>query len=220
MVQSLHYSKERLQGIPPVRHRLDPFNSAVVCTSPRGILCDHWYFCLNICGFRVDPICVSAGPRTSRPRSDSPTFPPHPETASIETPIQMFLAAGLLEDPSHTADIPLEPALQVLHDSGRSLARSARARRNGDALQAPITKTPFDCSPKFPIKPKDLDLKALSKVEFLALFGRPMCAWHRVQYLGFRSGNTFAYDTALQWLMGARDYVDLACLRVAQRLEL
>jgi hypothetical protein len=57
------------------------------------------------------------------------------------------------------------------------LARSARARSNVtnvENLQAPITETPFDCSPVFPIKPGKLGLEDVSKVEFLAQFGRPM----------------------------------------------
>ena len=55
-----------------------------------------------------------------------------------------------------------------------SLAKSARARANADALQAPVTETPFDCSPKFPIKPGKIGLNDVSKVEFMAQFGRPM----------------------------------------------
>jgi hypothetical protein len=54
-----------------------------------------------------------------------------------------------------------------------SMAKSGRARENADALQAPITETPFDCSPKLPIKP-DLKLDDLYGIEFMAQFGRPM----------------------------------------------
>ena len=42
-------------------------------------------------------------------------------------------------------------------------------------LQAPVTETPFDCSPIFPIKPDKLILEDLCEVEFMAQFGRPMC---------------------------------------------
>jgi hypothetical protein len=55
-----------------------------------------------------------------------------------------------------------------------SLARSARARDNADALQAPVTEIPFDCSPIFPIVPGELGLEDVCKVEFMAQFGRPM----------------------------------------------
>ncbi|KIM74200.1 hypothetical protein PILCRDRAFT_828491 [Piloderma croceum F 1598] len=41
-------------------------------------------------------------------------------------------------------------------------------------LQAPVTETPFDCSPMFPIKPGKLVLEDLCEVEFMAQFGRPM----------------------------------------------
>jgi hypothetical protein len=49
--------------------------------------------------------------------------------------------------------------------------RSFRARQH---LQAPITETPFDCSLEFPLKPGDLMLQDLYKIEMLASFGRPM----------------------------------------------
>jgi hypothetical protein len=55
-----------------------------------------------------------------------------------------------------------------------SLAKSARARANADALQAPVTETPFDCSSNFPIKPRKFGLGDVSQVEFMAQFGRPM----------------------------------------------
>jgi hypothetical protein len=55
-----------------------------------------------------------------------------------------------------------------------SLARSARACNNADALQAPVTEIPFDCSPMFPIIPGKLGLDDVCEVEFMAQFGRPM----------------------------------------------
>ena len=54
------------------------------------------------------------------------------------------------------------------------LAGSARARDNADALQAPVTEIPFDCSPIFPIIPGKLGLDDVCKIEFMAQFGRPM----------------------------------------------
>ena len=55
-----------------------------------------------------------------------------------------------------------------------SLARSARARQNPDALQATVTETPFDCSPRFPIIPGRLKLEDVCTAEFMAQFGRPL----------------------------------------------
>jgi hypothetical protein len=55
-----------------------------------------------------------------------------------------------------------------------SLARSARACNGADALQAPVTEIPFDCSPMFPIIPGKLGLDDVCEVEFMAQFGRPM----------------------------------------------
>jgi hypothetical protein len=55
-----------------------------------------------------------------------------------------------------------------------SLATFFRGYQNPANLQAPITETPFDCSPKLPLKPGDLMLHDLYKIETLAFFGRPM----------------------------------------------
>ena len=57
---------------------------------------------------------------------------------------------------------------------GGPLARSARARENWHALQAPITETPFDCSPDFPIIPGTMKLEETCDVAFMARFGRPL----------------------------------------------
>src|SRR5262245_11076058 len=57
---------------------------------------------------------------------------------------------------------------------GGPFAKSARARQNWDALQAPITETPFDCSPLFPLSLESLTLEDTSTVEFMAQFGRPL----------------------------------------------
>ena len=56
----------------------------------------------------------------------------------------------------------------------RSVATSARAHESSNALQGPITETPFDCSSRFPIALGTLKLRDVSKVEFMAQFGRPM----------------------------------------------
>lgn len=50
--------------------------------------------------------------------------------------------------------------------------RSTRARAGH--LQAPITETPFDCSPDFPLKLESLDYDDICQIKFLAQFGRPL----------------------------------------------
>jgi hypothetical protein len=60
-----------------------------------------------------------------------------------------------------------------LAPAGRA-ARSGRARADADALQAPITEVPFDCSPDFPIPSGKLSLQGVCEVKFMAQFGRPM----------------------------------------------
>ena len=57
---------------------------------------------------------------------------------------------------------------------GGPFAKSAHARQNWDALEAPITETPFDCSPSFPLSLESLTLQDTSTVEFMAQFGRPL----------------------------------------------
>jgi len=41
-------------------------------------------------------------------------------------------------------------------------------------LQAPITETPFDCSPAFPLKLENINYDDICRIEFLSQFGRPM----------------------------------------------
>ncbi|EGN99476.1 hypothetical protein SERLA73DRAFT_74000 [Serpula lacrymans var. lacrymans S7.3] len=53
------------------------------------------------------------------------------------------------------------------------LPNSARSRGPG-LLQAPITEVPFDCWPGFPICPHLYKLDDLSKIRFMARFGRPL----------------------------------------------
>ncbi|KAH7918081.1 hypothetical protein BV22DRAFT_1134873 [Leucogyrophana mollusca] len=55
-----------------------------------------------------------------------------------------------------------------------SLAKSARMRQYSDTLHAPVTETPFDCFPAMEIIPGEYKLPDLSKVEFMARFGRPL----------------------------------------------
>ena len=54
------------------------------------------------------------------------------------------------------------------------LARSARVRNNANDLQAPVTEIPFDCSPGFPLKMDQMEMKELYEVAHLAKFGRPL----------------------------------------------
>ncbi|KIM83548.1 hypothetical protein PILCRDRAFT_6971 [Piloderma croceum F 1598] len=78
-----------------------------------------------------------------------------------------------LSSPIFVIYLSTTSSISQLAPSG-SLARSARARDNTDALQAPVTEIPFDCSPIFPIIPGKLGLDDVCKVEFMAQFGRPM----------------------------------------------
>jgi hypothetical protein len=59
-------------------------------------------------------------------------------------------------------------------NNGKLVHLGSARRQGADGLQAPVTETPFDCSPEFPIIPGKLRLEDISKVEFLAQFGRPM----------------------------------------------
>ncbi|KAF8579397.1 hypothetical protein K439DRAFT_1525242 [Ramaria rubella] len=56
----------------------------------------------------------------------------------------------------------------------REMAKSARARENADALQAPITETPFDCAKDLYIRPGKCTLQDICTIEFMSKFGRPM----------------------------------------------
>ncbi|GBE82951.1 hypothetical protein SCP_0413380 [Sparassis crispa] len=44
----------------------------------------------------------------------------------------------------------------------------------GSFRQAPITETPFDCSPAFPLRAATLTLQDITSLHFLAQFGRPL----------------------------------------------
>lgn len=54
------------------------------------------------------------------------------------------------------------------------LAPSARIPIEIKLIQAPITETPFDCSPDLPVDPNSLTLDQISKISFMARFGRPL----------------------------------------------
>ncbi|KZP24260.1 hypothetical protein FIBSPDRAFT_1012129 [Athelia psychrophila] len=54
------------------------------------------------------------------------------------------------------------------------LAPSARIAMEIKLIQAPITETPFDCSPNLPVDPDSLTLDQISKISFMARFGRPL----------------------------------------------
>ena len=55
-------------------------------------------------------------------------------------------------------------------------AAAARPARQQDTkkLNAPITETPFDCHPTFPLHPGKFTLEDLGDLRFLARFGRPL----------------------------------------------
>ncbi|THH12410.1 hypothetical protein EW146_g7725 [Bondarzewia mesenterica] len=57
--------------------------------------------------------------------------------------------------------------------STQNQVRSSRAAASGH-LQPPITETPFDCAPDFPIIPGKLTLEEVAAVPFMAKFGRPL----------------------------------------------
>lgn len=63
--------------------------------------------------------------------------------------------------------------LAQLAPTGR-LARSARITTEIAHMQAPITETPFDCSPDLPVDPNSLTLDQISEISFMARFGRPL----------------------------------------------
>jgi hypothetical protein len=48
------------------------------------------------------------------------------------------------------------------------ITRSAHAHSNIHNLQAPITETPFDCLPDFPVRPRQLTLKNTCDVAFMS----------------------------------------------------
>lgn len=52
--------------------------------------------------------------------------------------------------------------------------RSSRIITNFRHLQAPITETPFDCSPRLPLDPDSLTFRHTYQIPFMAMFGRPL----------------------------------------------
>jgi hypothetical protein len=80
---------------------------------------------------------------------------------------------NLLSEPLLALFLSTASHLYQLAPSG-PMARSARARSNIHNLQAPITETPFDCSPNFPVLPRDLTLEKTCDVAFMSQFGRPL----------------------------------------------
>ena len=57
--------------------------------------------------------------------------------------------------------------------SAQMIARSGRAIRS-PAHHAPITETPFDCAPSFPVASDKYSRLELGQLEFMAQFGRPL----------------------------------------------
>jgi hypothetical protein len=56
----------------------------------------------------------------------------------------------------------------------RALAKSARIRGGNAVTNPPITETPFDCMPGFMLEPGELNIRDISKISFMAKFGRPL----------------------------------------------
>ena len=57
--------------------------------------------------------------------------------------------------------------------SPRALAKSARIRGGLAVTHAPITETPFDCD-DLVVRPGELKMEDISKISFMARFGRPL----------------------------------------------
>jgi len=80
-------------------------------------------------------------------------------------------------------DLKTQPIVAVFLSTASSINTLAPAIRNarfapvtatGLQLPAPITETPFDCSPNFPIKAAEVTIATVAKAPFMANFGRPM----------------------------------------------
>jgi hypothetical protein len=80
---------------------------------------------------------------------------------------------NFLSEPLFVLFLSTASHLYQLVPSG-ALARSARARSNIHNLQAPITETPFDCSPDLPVWSHKLTLENTCDVVFMSRFGRPL----------------------------------------------
>ena len=58
--------------------------------------------------------------------------------------------------------------------SPQALAKSARIRSGKAETHAPITETPFDCCDDLMVKQGEFKIEDISRVEFMAKFGRPL----------------------------------------------
>ena len=56
----------------------------------------------------------------------------------------------------------------------QAFSRSARIQGGQAAMNAPITETPFDCSEKLMVKPGLFTRLQISKIPYMAQFGRPL----------------------------------------------
>ncbi|KAF8592712.1 hypothetical protein K439DRAFT_1656117 [Ramaria rubella] len=97
---------------------------------------------------------------------------------------------ALLDKPVFAIYLSTKSHLEKFAPS-HELAKSARARENVDALQAPITEVPFDCSKNLYIHPGQYTLKETCTVEFMAKFGRPMF-WTLIEGAGSRRSEVIA----------------------------
>ena len=103
------------------------------------------------------------------------------QSSSLENTLDKYIydilcsaLSRLVSEPLFAIFLSTAPHLYQLAPSG-PFARSARARANIHNLQTPITETPFDCSPYFPVQPRDLTLENTCDVAFMSQFGRPLC---------------------------------------------
>ena len=82
------------------------------------------------------------------------------------------ILAEFQNDCVFTIFLSTESSISLLAPS-REPARSTRQYKTA-ALWGPITETPFDCHPIFPLQPGQYGLEDIAKLEFIAAFGRPL----------------------------------------------
>ncbi|KAG9023609.1 hypothetical protein FRB95_012722 [Tulasnella sp. JGI-2019a] len=94
-----------------------------------------------------------------------------PDDATLNALCSSFTA--FVQRPIFFIFISSRPSLFRSTPSSGLMVHSAQARYAED-LQTPISETPFDYSPLFPVTLWELSLQTVSTVEFMAQSGRPM----------------------------------------------
>ncbi|KAH7911650.1 hypothetical protein BJ138DRAFT_1100885 [Hygrophoropsis aurantiaca] len=105
------------------------------------------------------------------------------------------------DNPIFTLFLSTDPSIDRL-EPPRPYYSSARTYRRPVTLQVPVTETPFDCCPAFPIAPEKLTLADVRTLEFMAMFGRPLFWAH------LRAGEAISgiIDVARAKLLNSRDF--------------